>query len=208
MIRIPSKPGSYALEFTLYQPQRLNVGRLGEIYFPQGEYIYVGSALGPGGLRARLGRHLQKDTFSCHWHIDYLRSYADTRSLCYLMKSAGTIHLDSSQAQDKSALGQKPVECIWSQTLSALPYANIPAPGFGASDCHSGCCAHLIHFPQSNTSLNNRPLILTQASVRRLHTDATATPPASLEVEFIKFRAGGFSEVKLGEFNPSCGDII
>ena len=70
MIRIPPNPGSYALEFTLYQPQRLTIGRLGEIYFPQGEYIYMGSALGPGGLGVRLGRHLKNDGFSCHWHID------------------------------------------------------------------------------------------------------------------------------------------
>ena len=168
----------------------------------------MGSALGPGGLRARLGRHMQKDNFSCHWHIDYLKSYAETSSLCYLMKSPSSIHLDFSQAQDKSALEQKPVECIWSQTLSALPYAIIPAPGFGASDCHSGCRAHLIHFPQSNASLNNRPLILTQASVRRLLADAAATPPDLLEIELIKFQTVEFSEVKLGEFNPSNGDMI
>jgi Uri superfamily endonuclease len=168
----------------------------------------VGSALGPGGLQARLSRHLKKDTFFCHWHIDYIKSNAETRTICYLMESAAAIHLDSSQVQEKSALPQKPVECIWSQTLSALPYANIPAPGFGASDCHSRCLAHLIHFPQSNTSMNNRPIILTQASVRRLLGDAVATPPDLLEFEFIKFRAGRFSEVKLGEFNPSNGDII
>jgi Uri superfamily endonuclease len=208
MIRIPPKPGSYALEFSLYQPQRLTIGRLGEIFFPQGEYIYMGSALGPGGLRARLGRHLQKDNFSYHWHIDYIKSNTETRSLCYLMESAGALQLDSSQVQEKSALPQKPVECIWSQILSALPYANIPAPGFGASDCHSGCRAHLIHFQQPNTSLNNRPLILNQASVRRLLADAVAISPDLLEFEFIKIQAGGFSEVKLGEFNPSNGDMI
>jgi Uri superfamily endonuclease len=208
MIRLPPEPGSYALEFTLYQQQRLTIGRLGEIYFPQGEYIYVGSALGPGGLGARLGRHLKNDSFSCHWHIDYIKSYAETRSVCYLMKSAGAIYLDSSQAQDKSALPQKPVECIWSQTLSALPYANIPAQGFGSSDCHYECRAHLIHFQQSNNSLNNRPLILPQVSVRRLLADAVEVPPDLLKFEFIKFRAGGYSEVKLGEFNPSNGDMI
>ncbi|MFC2054130.1 DUF123 domain-containing protein [Chloroflexota bacterium] len=208
MIRIPPEPGTYALELSLYQPQRITIGRLGEINFPQGEYIYVGSALGPGGLRARLGRHLHKNNFSYFWHIDYLKRNAETRSLYYLIKSPCAIHLDSSRTQDKSALPLKPVECVWSQTLSAIPYANIPAPGFGASDCHSGCRAHLIHFPQSNTRTNNRPLILIQASIRRLLADAVAIPPDLLESEFIKFRAGGFSEVKLGEFYPSNGDII
>jgi hypothetical protein len=56
--------------------------------------------------------------------------------------------------------------------------------------------------------LNNRLLILTQASFRRLLADAVATPPDLLEFEFRNFRAGGFSEVKLGEFNPSYGDMI
>jgi len=37
-----------------------------------GLYVYVGSACGPGGLRARLARHLCGRRRRLHWHIDKL----------------------------------------------------------------------------------------------------------------------------------------
>ncbi len=37
-----------------------------------GIYVYVGSACGPGGLRARLSRHLCGRRRRLHWHIDRL----------------------------------------------------------------------------------------------------------------------------------------
>jgi len=39
-----------------------------------GYYIYIGSAFGPGGVRARMLRHLRADKPK-HWHIDYLREF-------------------------------------------------------------------------------------------------------------------------------------
>ena len=39
-----------------------------------GYYVYLGSALGPGGLRARIAHH-QKPSLRPHWHIDYLRAH-------------------------------------------------------------------------------------------------------------------------------------
>ncbi|HYA22015.1 MAG TPA: DUF123 domain-containing protein [Thermoproteota archaeon] len=39
--------------------------------FHPGLYLYVGSARGPGGLRARVARHLRRDKVR-KWHIDYL----------------------------------------------------------------------------------------------------------------------------------------
>jgi Uri superfamily endonuclease len=95
--------------------------------FPAGDYIYVGSAFGPGGLRTRLGRHLRGDGHP-HWHIDTLRAAASVVGYVF-------------------AIADQPVECRWSQALAALPQARIPAPGFGSSDCRSGCQAHLIAFP-------------------------------------------------------------
>lgn len=38
-----------------------------------GTYVYVGSAGGPGGLRARILRHISRPS-KRHWHIDYLTS--------------------------------------------------------------------------------------------------------------------------------------
>ena len=79
---IPQKPGSYLLWLHLRQPQDLTVGRLGRFSFPSGDYIYLGSALGPGGLRARLGRHLQ-GSGKPHWHIDHLRVMAQVCGFGY-----------------------------------------------------------------------------------------------------------------------------
>jgi len=38
-----------------------------------GWYVYVGSALGPGGLAAKVGRHLGGRKM-CRWHTAYLRA--------------------------------------------------------------------------------------------------------------------------------------
>ena len=56
---LPASPGAYAIVLNLPYQVSLRVGRLGEAVFPAGSYIYCGSALGPGGLRSRLGRHLR-----------------------------------------------------------------------------------------------------------------------------------------------------
>jgi Uri superfamily endonuclease len=132
MISLPPSPGTYALILHLSHPAVLRIGRLGEFAFPHGFYIYLGGALGPGGLQARLGRHLSGSS-RVHWHIDYLRSAAEVTGFCYL---ANPTHL----------------ECPWSQALSLSPGANIPVPGFGASDCRSRpkrCPAHLVAFGHS-----------------------------------------------------------
>jgi Uri superfamily endonuclease len=125
---LPAHPGSYVLLLHVAHSRTLAVGRLEGVYFPAGFYAYAGSARGPGGLRARVGRHLRGDG-RVRWHIDYLRAVAEVRAGYYLIT-------------DRS------LECEWSQALAALPNARIPVVGFGASDCRAGCRAHLIQFPQ------------------------------------------------------------
>ena len=49
-----AEPGTYALLLKLNNRERITVGKLGAFDFPAGYYLYMGSALGPGGLRARL----------------------------------------------------------------------------------------------------------------------------------------------------------
>jgi Uri superfamily endonuclease len=127
MIGLPTIPGSYAVSFMLLEPVKISIGRLGWFDFPAGDYIYLGSAQGPGGLRSRLGHHL-RSVKATHWHIDYLRPYLEIRAIGYLT-------------------GNDNLECAWSQTLANLPAARLPAPGFGASDCVRGCPAHLVAFP-------------------------------------------------------------
>lgn len=137
---IPALPGSYILHLRLVQSARFAAGKLGLIYLPAGDYFYCGSARGPGGLRARLGRHLLGYTSrgkaaSLHWHIDYLRILAQPVGFCYQT---------GQQAYTCAHAGGQ--ECAWSQALACLPGASILAPGFGSSDCRWGCRSHLVKF--------------------------------------------------------------
>jgi Uri superfamily endonuclease len=116
----------------LPRPHRLTIGRLGVVAFPTGDYLYLGSACGPGGLRARLGRHLSASRRP-RWHIDGLLAVARPAGLYYL----------AHPPFDEQTI--KP-ECSWSQAMTSLPGACIPASGFGSSDCRSGCRAHLVAF--------------------------------------------------------------
>ena len=125
---LPNSPGSYALLLSLLAPVSRKVGRLGSFDFPAGDYIYFGSASGPGGLRARV-RHHARVASRPHWHLDWLRP-------------------DGVLMGGWFAPVSGPWECAWSQAVSGLPGSVIPAPGFGASDCKQGCATHLVAFPQ------------------------------------------------------------
>ncbi|MEW5867784.1 MAG: GIY-YIG nuclease family protein [Chloroflexota bacterium] len=158
---LPAISGSYALQLGLTTACRLQVGRLGEFDLPAGEYIYLGSARGPGGLSARLSRHLAGNQERLHWHIDYLRKIAIPGAICYLAGEPT----------------RPPLECAWSQGLAELPGASIPAAGFGASDCRSGCIAHLIHFTSQGEP--QTPL-LHQLDIRMLLARIAGAPAAAL----------------------------
>ena len=123
----PSLSGTYALAMRLAHPLTLEVGRLGTHRLPSAIYLYTGSACGPGGLRARIERHLRLQK-PHHWHIDFLRPQVDILCVYY------------------STTPQR-LECAWSKALTQLPGAFIPVARFGASDCASGCPAHLIALP-------------------------------------------------------------
>ena len=121
---LPDGPGTYVLILRLPRLATIAVGRLGRFQFPPGWYAYVGSARGPGGLAARVARHLRSPK-PLHWHVDYLRAAARPEQVWY-------------------AAGIRRRECAWAAALSDLPGASIPVPRFGASDCR--CPGHLIHF--------------------------------------------------------------
>ena len=114
---IPPEPGIYSLILNLSTPRIIQIGKLGQFTFPPGEYVYIGSAMGPGGLQARLSRHLRGDGRP-HWHIDWLRVVTDVLGYCFLMT-------------------ESLLECRWGQALAGDPGASIPVPRFGASDCLS-----------------------------------------------------------------------
>jgi Uri superfamily endonuclease len=107
----------------LDRPLQVSTGRLGDVHLAPGFYGYVGSAFGPGGVRARLGRHLS-GAGRAHWHIDYLRAACDVHGAWV------------------SYHGRR-LEHGWAQALLALPGAR-PLAGFGATDCE--CPTHLVGF--------------------------------------------------------------
>jgi Uri superfamily endonuclease len=100
------------------------VGKLGTLAIQTGYWVYVGSAFGPGGLNARVSRHLKTAKIK-HWHIDYLRAAAQIDAVWY-------------------TLGLPSVEHAWAGAFLALPGAQVPLKRFGASDCD--CPAHLIFY--------------------------------------------------------------
>ena len=125
---IPAKTGTYALEIMLPRPQTLQL-KGAAFQLPMAHYIYFGSAFGSGGLHARLGRHIRGGSTK-HWHIDHLRAFGEVTAFSYL--------------EHPKRYPEVPLECRWAQAFVALPEAEIPIPGFGASDCHASCPAHLV----------------------------------------------------------------
>ena len=115
-------PGSYLLLLELPEPLEIAVGKLGVFSFPKGWYVYAGSAM--GGLEQRVGRHLRGSPVQ-RWHIDYLRALAPIRNALTFP-------------------GTERRECELAAAMLRLPGASVPAPRFGASDCH--CHTHLVHF--------------------------------------------------------------
>ncbi|MGI9382440.1 MAG: GIY-YIG nuclease family protein [Methyloligellaceae bacterium] len=118
--KIPSAAGAYALCLELASTLRLALPRLGDPVLTAGWYLYAGSARGPGGLGARIGRHFRRDK-PVHWHIDRLTA---------------TARLAALPVPD----GQ---ECALIARLIASPAFVVPVPGFGSSDC-GRCASHLL----------------------------------------------------------------
>ncbi|HJP03440.1 MAG: GIY-YIG nuclease family protein [Gammaproteobacteria bacterium] len=117
-----SKPGTYAI--VLHCPRECSaaIGRLGEVPLKMGYYIYVGSAFGPGGVRARVTRHQRSDKTQ-HWHIDYLQAHMTVVEAWYTH--------DAERQEHRWASAMK--------SISVAPCAK----GFGSSDCD--CYSHLFH---------------------------------------------------------------
>lgn len=122
---IEPRPGSYIL---LLRPRRpgfwVQVGRLGSLALKDGYYAYVGSALGPGGLRARVGHH-RRGPRRLVWHIDHLRRHVRFQEVWFAYSDTRREH-------------------SWADTLLRMTGSSVPLSGFGASDCH--CVSHLAFF--------------------------------------------------------------
>ena len=121
--KLESRKGTYVVGAHCAQAGEVVIGSLGMLRYQPGFYYYVGSAFGPGGLRARLRHHLQP-AGKCHWHYDYLKSRVTVASVWV-----------TSEADR--------VEHEWAGLLAGGFATTIPLPGFGASDCQ--CQTHLYH---------------------------------------------------------------
>ena len=117
---MPATGGAYALYFKLSEQVELPIPRLNNPTLDPGTYVYAGSAYGPGGIRARVSRHLRTGK-KPHWHIDHL---SDVTACTRVETYPGGIECDV--VADLLAAG-----------------ADTPVPGFGSTDCKT-CMAHLV----------------------------------------------------------------
>ncbi len=122
---LPKGKGTYVLIALASQMKRLEVGSLGTFDIVPGFYPYLGSALGSGGLRARLGHHLES-TADPHWHIEYL------------LQVAVPVEVWFTQSDRK-------LERSWAELLEKGPAFRTPIPRFGASDYHRSRASHLFY---------------------------------------------------------------
>ncbi len=120
---LPAGPGAYLLILGLSATASLGIPRFAGTGLEPGTYVYAGSARGPGGIRARVGRHLRSEK-AVRWHIDHLTT--GRRSIW------ANVHPDAD-------------ECSLVARLLAGGAFETPLPGFGSSDCRS-CTAHLLRF--------------------------------------------------------------
>jgi len=109
-------PHTYRLYIYLCHSKTIQIGALGRYNFPAGNYIYTGSAR--RNIEARIRRHCSENK-KLRWHIDYLLHSTD----------ASVVNVELSTED----------ECCLNQSTRG----KVLIPGFGASDCNSGCGSHL-----------------------------------------------------------------
>lgn len=115
---ILNQPGTYALILNSNCNKSIQIGKFGVLDIKPGFYVYIGSAFGPGGVKARLNHHF-KITSRPHWYIDYLRKHVSIKKVW--------ITYD----------GKRRERC-WSKGFETLTHTEIPIMGFGASDHRGG----------------------------------------------------------------------
>jgi Uri superfamily endonuclease len=115
-VQLEGRRISYQIVFEIGEPLVVRVGALGVQRLEPGLYVYTGSAV--RGLEARIRRHVQRSG-RLRWHIDYV--------------------LRCEEAKIVEVRCSSLPEC----RLNRESVGTIPIPGFGASDCRSGCGSHL-----------------------------------------------------------------
>lgn len=118
---LPSVGGAYALLLRCRRPLAVRYGRNDGLTLPPGSYVYCGSAYGPGGIRARVARHLRAEK-PMRWHIDQITTRATISDVLTVPDGR---------------------ECDLVARFAAQPGSYFPLPGFGSSDCRT-CVSHLV----------------------------------------------------------------
>lgn len=119
-----TKKGSYVLVLENKEDSKIQIGAIGNINFPKGYYLYVGSAM--NNLDKRIKRHYRKRKKQ-HWHIDYL-----TKGKMDIIEDYKFRRSDRIEAQ----LSRK-IEKIADNSID----------GFGASDSQE--TSHLHYFTEN-----------------------------------------------------------
>ena len=120
---VPKTKGTYLLFLEVKKDITTSIGSLGLNRLKKGLYVYVGSALGPGGLRARIDRHLKRDK-KLKWHIDYLTANPNVEIREIVVFKS-----------------KEKLECLLSKTVLENN-GDVVIPKFGSTDCD--CPSHLI----------------------------------------------------------------
>ena len=117
-----SQTGTYVLVLKNGVERTIQIGRRGNVLLAAGYYLYVGSAFGPGGVRARVSRH-----YRCkkkhHWHIDYITEVMDIDVTWYNH-------------------GPERLEHDWARALAEMHNTAV-VKAIGNSDCH--CESHFFY---------------------------------------------------------------
>jgi Uri superfamily endonuclease len=117
------KSGSYQLLLEMSVDTEIQIGKLGLLQFPRGDYLYTG--VHRTALINRVMRHLGHSK-KTRWHIDYLTTHP-----------ALLIHKVILYPGDFG-------ECHLNREFAQFSGAVFLHPGFGNSDCVNKCPAHLL----------------------------------------------------------------
>jgi Uri superfamily endonuclease len=112
---------TYCLIIRLGNDSRISVGKIGELDFKKGYYVYIGSAL--NSIDARIKRHLKTEK-KLFWHIDHFLANPNA-SIKEVVLERGPEKWECSVAGEVSVRGS-------------------PFNKFGCSDCR--CASHLFYF--------------------------------------------------------------
>jgi Uri superfamily endonuclease len=112
---------TYCLIIRLNNDSRISIGKIGELDFKKGYYVYTGSAL--NSIDARIKRHL-KTRKKIFWHVDYF--------------------LASPNASIKKVVLERSSEKWECKVAGEISSKGSPVIKFGCSDCK--CDSHLFYF--------------------------------------------------------------